>query len=138
MPDVSVSNTPTVVEDEDLIPQKDPETGKFLTGNQLGGRVKGSRNKITKLRLEMEEALRLNLRARAEELLERAIDMAMAGDSNVMKSLLDKVLTTPKDDEEANKRPDSVKVIVVTSQAPTDPPKVTVSQTREPVTIDQQ
>lgn len=123
---------------EDVIPAKDPETGRFLSGNKLGGRVKGSRNKITKLRLEMEEALRLNLRSHAENLLETAVQQALGGDAIIMKALLDKILTTPKDDEEANKRPDAVKVIVVTSQAPnSDPPKVTVS-TRDPVTIDQE
>ena len=122
--------------DEDTIPAKDPETGRFLSGNKLGGRVKGSRNKITKLRLEMEEALRLNLRSHAENLLETAVQQALGGDAIIMKALLDKILTTPKDDEEANKRPDAVKVIVVTSQAES-PPKVTVS-TRDPVTIDQE
>ena len=122
--------------DEDTIPAKDPETGRFLTGNKIGGRVKGSRNRITKLRLEIEEASRLLLRSEAENLLTAAIKMAKDGDSIIMKALLDKFMTTPKDDEEANKRPDAVKVIVVTSQAES-PPKVTVS-TRDPVTIDQE
>jgi hypothetical protein len=122
--------------DEDTIPAKDPETGRFLTGNKIGGRVKGSRNRITKLRLEIEEASRLLLRSEAENLLTTAINMAKDGDSIIMKALLDKFMTTPKDDEEANKRPDAVKVIVVTSQAES-PPKVTVS-TRDPVTIDQE
>lgn len=122
--------------DDDLIPAKDPATGRFLTGNRIGGRVKGSRNKITKLRLEMEEASRLLLRDKAEELLESAIKQALGGSEIIMKALLDKFMTTPKDDEEANNRPDAVRVVVITSQAE-NPPKVTVSSTREPVIIDQ-
>ena len=123
--------------DDDLIPAKDPETGRFLTGNRVGGRVKGSRNKITKLRLEMEEASRLLLRDKAEELLESAIQQALGGSEIIMKALLDKFMTTPKDDEEANKRPDAVRVVVITSQAES-PPKVTVTSGRDPVTIDQE
>lgn len=131
-----VSDKPVVLAEDDVsIPEKDPETGRFLSGNTLGGRIKGSRNKITRLRLEMEEALRLNLRSEAESLLEHAIRAAKGGDSLLMKALLDKILTTPKDDEDANKKPESVKVIVVTQNS-SDPPKVTVSTARPPVTIE--
>lgn len=31
----------------DAVPQKDPETGRFVSGNIGGGRQKGSRNKLT-------------------------------------------------------------------------------------------
>ncbi len=123
------------LDDDLLIPAKDPETGRFLTGNKIGGRIKGSRNKINRLRLEIEEAGRLLLRERSEALLTQAMDMAMRGDSIIMKALLDKFLTTPKDDEDANKRPDAVKVIVVTTPS-SSPPTVTVTKARSPVTID--
>lgn len=136
MTDKPVAAPAVLAEDDVSIPSKDPETGRFLSGNTLGGRIKGSRNKITRLRLEMEEALRLNLRDEAEDLLAHAIKAAKNGDSLLMKALLDKILTTPKDDDEANKKPESVKVIVVTQAA--SPPTVTVTKVvRDPVTIDQ-
>jgi hypothetical protein len=119
----------------DVIPSKCPETGKFLTGNKLGGRVKGSRNQITKLRLETEEALRLCLRGRSEELLNAAITQALNGDSNVMKSLLDKILTTPKDDEDKNAKPEAVKVIVVTTPSG-EQPRITVMKAGDRPVID--
>lgn len=136
VPRTLVTDKPVdLIEDDVAIPDRDPVTNRFLVGNKLGGRVKGSRNKITRLRLEMEEALRLNLRDEAESLLAHAILMAKTGDSVVMKALLDKILTTPKDDEDANKKPESVKVIVVTQAA--SPPTVTVTKiARDPVTLD--
>ena len=131
-----MSKTDLAELEDTSIPEKDPASGRFLTGNTLGGRVKGSRNKITKLRLEMEEALRLNLRDEAEDLLATAIRMAKDGDSLLMKALLDKILTTPKDDDEANKRPEAVRVVIVTTPSQT-PPTVTVTPVRSPITIDQ-
>lgn len=128
-------DNPVETADSDIVPTVDPVTKRFLKGNQMGGRVKGSRNQITKLRLETEEALRLLMRGKAEELVERAIEMAMGGDSNVMKSLLDKILTTPKDDEDKNAKPEAVKVIVITSPS-ANSPKVTVLKSGDRPAID--
>lgn len=40
--------------DDDIkpVPEKDPETGRFLTGNSGGGRPKGSRNRLGEAFLE--------------------------------------------------------------------------------------
>lgn len=35
-----------MTDDEKLIPEKDEKTGRFVTGNNGGGRPKGSRNKL--------------------------------------------------------------------------------------------
>lgn len=127
--------TQVQVADEAPRPTRDAMSGRFLTGNPGGGRVKGSRNQITKLRLEMEEALRLNLRSHAEELLDVAIAQAKSGDHPaVMKALLDKILTTPKDDPDSDKKPEAVKVIVVT-QPSAEPAKITVVKSKPPIDV---
>jgi len=120
---------PAPVETETRVVSGD---GPAVEKKALGGRIKGSRNRITIARLELEETLRKVLANKSPALLGKAIEMATGhepcelcrawwekpkkeresalpicggpkdGNPIVMKALLDKVLTTPKEAEDAD------------------------------------
>lgn len=122
-------------EQKQKVEVRDPRTGQFAPGNSIGGRTKGSRNEITKLRLEVEEASRLYLQSESHAILSKAVEMAKLGNEKMLAVLLDKMLTTPKDDPDADKKPEAVKVIVVT-QPSAQAPKITVMKQGDRPVID--
>lgn len=73
--------------------------GAEWTGNAKG-KAKGTKNKITVQRLLMESHLRDRLSVNAEDLLERAVLMAMGGSEKIMALLLDKLIASPKNAED--------------------------------------
>lgn len=82
--------------------------GKFIkgvSGNPLG-RPKGSKNKITLMKLALEGELRTQLRHDAQEILQIAIQKAKEGDTAMLKLLIDKMIPTSKamDDEPVKER----------------------------------
>lgn len=75
---------------------------KGVSGNPAG-RAKGSRNKITLVRLETEEALRDMLAPRARKLLRKAMAIAMddkhPGQTKMLTTLLDKTLSSLRNED---------------------------------------
>ena len=100
-------------------------TGRFpkgTSGNPLG-RVKGTKNKITIARLMLEEVLRDQLTDRGPELMKKAIDMAMGdkkrpGNDRIMRVLLDKMLASPRGEEDTTGGDRDVKVIIENHTGP--------------------
>lgn len=88
--------------------------GRFRAGysGNLQGRTKGIRNKITLERLMVEDCLRVAIAKKSPALIEKALDMALDGNEKVMRVLLDKLLSTPKHDDPADTRDNSVKVVI--------------------------
>ena len=78
---------------------------KGVSGNPLG-RPKGSKNKITLMKLALEGELRTQLKHDAQEILQVAIQKAKDGDTAMLKLLVDKMIPTSKstDDEPVKER----------------------------------
>lgn len=78
---------------------------KGVSGNPLG-RPKGSKNKITLMKIALEGDLRTRLAKDAHEILAKAIEMAKLGDPAMIKLLVDKMIPTSKsvDDEPTKER----------------------------------
>lgn len=85
----------------DNVPAK-PST-KFPKGQSgnPAGRPKGSKNKITLMKLALEGELRAQLKPHMADILLMAIEMAKKGDTGMIKLLIDKTVPTTKagDDE---------------------------------------
>lgn len=78
---------------------------KGQSGNPLGRPV-GAKNKITMMKQALEGELRAQLGPQMAQVLAKAIEMALDGDGPMIKLLVDKVLTTSKDDpSEADQAP---------------------------------
>lgn len=130
-PESSIPLSEAEQEELALVPSnRDPETGKFLPGKSGNpkGRTKGARSRITLARLLVEEGLRRKLANKADKLLDRAIDMALDGNDRVMRALLDKMLTTPKEAEEADAVDREIRVIINNLTSPEAVPAVPVSK----------
>lgn len=76
------------------------------------GRVKGSKNRVTFLRLELEEALRNKLTRDGIKIYNKAVKMALSGNDKVMKVLLDKMLASPKGDDPENAKDTDVRIVI--------------------------
>lgn len=64
--------------------------GKFVKGSKPGpGRPKGSKNRITLLKQEMEEGFRDGSQAKVASILNKVLDMAMDGNVQAMKWVWD-------------------------------------------------
>ena len=72
-----MNTVPAIVDDEEGL------------GPRKVGRPKGSKNKITLLKQELELQLREQAAPRIAEVLDRAIEMALAGDRTMIKLLLE-------------------------------------------------
>lgn len=64
--------------------------GKFSYGNNLGGRTKGSRHKAT-------IAIEALLDGQAEQLTQKAVEVALAGDMTAMRLCLERICSPRKD-----------------------------------------
>lgn len=78
---------------------------KGKSGNPAG-RPKGSKNQITIMKIALEGNLRKKLEHDAQDILQKAIDMAKAGDGQMIKLLVDKMIPTSRsvDDEPTRER----------------------------------
>ncbi len=87
----------------DNTPAKTKPPGRFVKGKSgnPAGRPKGSKNKITLMKLALEGDLRVQLQRDAAEILSKAIELAKQGDQAMIKLLVDKMIPTSKslDDE---------------------------------------
>lgn len=120
---VKVPVTPEVQEDKP--PTRTPE-GKFLKGvsGNPAGRTKGAKNKITLERLLLEEKLREALSIEGPKLMRRAVRMALSGNDRVMRVLLDKMLATPRGEEDTQSGDRDIQVIVNNYTKPEKPGKL--------------
>lgn len=82
---------------------------KGVSGNPKG-RTKGSRNNITLRRLETEESLRDFVAPHAKAILRKAIAMAIDGDQQMLKLLLDKMMSTLRNEDVGESRDTEIKV----------------------------
>lgn len=71
----------------------------------------GSKNKITLLRQELELALRTQAQSRMGEVLEKAIEMALAGDRAMLKLLIEAHLSKSPSSEEHVTEKTEIKIV---------------------------
>lgn len=99
-----------------VIPQK--HRGGFVKGvsGNPAGRPKNSKNAVTLHKIALEGELRTQLKDEMGEVLKKAIELAKAGDTSMIKLLIDKVISSPRssDDESAGKE----RVQIFISQLP--------------------
>lgn len=121
---------------QDKLPAKDDgrfKPGEAWKGNSAG-RAKGTKNRITLQRLLLEERLRERLEVDAEEILVKAIEMAKSGDDKIMRTLLDKLLTTPKNAEDDTGKDTSIHV-TISDLSSANPKMLTAERGTERISI---
>lgn len=84
---------------------------KGVSGNP-NGRPKGSRNKITLMKLALEGDLRTQMKPHMAEILAKAIEKAKDGDIAMIKLLLDKTLPTTKASEDEAPSKEKVQIFI--------------------------
>lgn len=77
-------------------------TGQFIAGNKGGGRPKGSKNKITLLKLQAEEAFRGRNQDAIDAVLDQVLMAALEGDSQARKLVWDSCMSKQSMSEEKN------------------------------------
>lgn len=79
---------------QDLVAVRDEKTGKFLPGNPgNGGRPAGSKNRITLMKVALEEAFRDNTYEDVLEVLHMVVSQALAGDKSSQKMVWESSLS---------------------------------------------
>jgi hypothetical protein len=81
------------------------------SGN-LGGRPKGSRNRITQQKLGIEEALRDQLNEYVPEVMQKCIEMALKGDRAMIKLLIEMTMSKPHQVEDESHGKERVQITV--------------------------
>ncbi len=91
-----------------------PKRGRFLKGQSgnPAGRPKGSKNKITLMKLQLEGELRTQLAPHMAEILGTAIEKAKKCDKFYVKLLLDKVLASVKSAEDEDSGQEKVQIFI--------------------------
>src|SRR5688572_22434082 len=86
----------------DALPVVRDEKGRFPAGvsGNPAGRTKGTKNEMTLAQLLLENELREALTKKGPKLMHKAIRMALKGDDKIMRVLLDKMLATPRTDDD--------------------------------------
>ncbi len=99
---------------EDIKPLA-PRTGSRFVKGQSGnpnGRPRGSKNKITLMKLALEGELRTQLKPDMAEILAVAIMKAKGGNESMIKLLLDKTLPTTKAAEDEAPAKEKVQIFI--------------------------
>jgi DNA-directed RNA polymerase specialized sigma subunit len=88
--------------------------GTFMKGQSgnPNGRPKGSKNKITLMKLALEGELRVQMKPHMAEILAAAIQKAKDGDPAMIKLLLDKTLPTTRAAEDDAPAKERVQVVI--------------------------
>jgi hypothetical protein len=84
---------------------------KGQSGNPLG-RPKGSKNKITLMKLQLEGELRTQIKRDMQDIVAKAITMAKEGDAQMIKLLVDKCISPARADESEGEGVKGVNVFV--------------------------
>jgi len=77
-----------------------------------GGRTKGSRNRITAQKLQIEEALRDQLNLEMPEILLKAVEMAKKGDRAMIKLLVEMTMSKPQAVEDESSGKEKIQITV--------------------------
>lgn len=114
------------------------EDGRFVPGvsGNPKGRPKGSKNRITELKMTMEQALRENLDANdVQNVINAMLKEALAGNVSAGKLILDKVLSNAKMEEDPEAKDSGLRVIIEHAQVSFDgkEPRTTIDITPEEV-----
>jgi hypothetical protein len=91
----------------DLVAVRDEKTGRFLPGNPGGGRTAGSKNRITLLKVALEEAFREDTYDDVIDVLRMVVSQAKEGDKASQKMVWDSAVSkgmTATDKEGADKK----------------------------------
>jgi len=104
---------------------KDPKTGQFIAGvsGNPNGRPKGSKNKITFLKLATEEAWRERNQDRLDTLLDMIVADAMDGDKAARKMIFETIVSkanVSEDKAAGNKQQITVHRMVVNREGDDD------------------
>ncbi len=73
----------------DLVALQDAKTGKFLPGNPGGGRKAGSKNRITIMKVALEDAFRDETYEDVLEVLRMIVAQALTGDKSSQRLIWD-------------------------------------------------
>lgn len=109
---------------------KDTQFKEGVSGNP-GGRPKGSKNKITLQKIMLEEQLRDASKDRMGEVLNKAFELALAGDRTMLKLLLE--LHMSKGIAESTTATEKVVIDIKTTAvpaAPTNEPSVLIEEVK--------
>lgn len=98
-------------ENSEKMPARSTKFQKGVSGNP-NGRPKGSKNKITLMKLALEGELRAQLKPHMADILTQAIAKAMQGDPQMIKLLLDKTLPTTKAGEDEAPAKEKVQIFI--------------------------
>ena len=113
------------------------ETGQFAKGvsGNPAGRPKGSKNEITKLKLQLEELARQHISPqKIVKVFDKMVDLALKGHVGAGKLVLDKTLSNARETEELDQTGQSFvfKVKNLTLKAsPGEPPQVSTADVIE-------
>jgi len=77
----------------DLVALQDPKTGRFIKGNPGGGRAVGSKNRITLLKVALEEAFREDTYEDIIEVLKMVVVQAKEGDKASQRMVWDSAMS---------------------------------------------
>lgn len=97
--------------------------GQFVKGNNAGkGRPLGVKNKATLARELVEAKGTLQMARAAPHIIQKMLEMAMAGDKDAMKMVIDRML--PKNQQGTDQGNAAVQVIIqnLTTQTPAEKP----------------
>lgn len=134
-PDEIDSRTKTSSE----LPEPSAKDGRFKPGAEwrgnATGRSKGTKNRITLQRLLVEEELRETLAVDAQALLKKAVLMALDGNDKIMRTLLDKLMATPKNTEDESAKDTSINVTISDLSVASPQRVATVSRGADSISI---
>lgn len=91
----------------DIVALQDPKTGKFLPGNPGGGRTPGSKNRITLMKVALEDAFRDETYEDVLAVLRMVVGQALEGDKASQKMIWDASVSrgmSPQDKEATDKK----------------------------------
>lgn len=99
------------MDQESKVPARTGKFQKGVSGNP-NGRPKGSKNKITLMKLALEGELRTQMKPHMAQILSVAIAKAKDGDPAMIKLLLDKTLPTTKAGEDEAPAKEKVQIFI--------------------------
>lgn len=84
---------------------------KGKSGNP-NGRPKGSKNKITLMRLQLEGELRTQIGKQMVEVVQKGLDMAKEGNESMIKLFVDKCVSTVKVEDDNDTGQDKIQIVI--------------------------
>lgn len=109
--------------DNNVIPQIKRNRGSFVKGvsGNPNGRPKGSKNQVTLAKFALEADLRKQLGYDMSEILAKCIELAKAGDTSMIKLLIDKCISSSRSSDDSDAVDKSRIQIVINKLPGTEP-----------------